>query len=224
MTGSKNFSVYYKATKWTPGLPLSVSKLQIKIPAFARAQWDFWTHPPTRWTQQMRGQCSRFPVSSRRDQMTKQKHQEVKDHECGAVSTGYYTIIHPWVKTYEKLSSLNRGVFLFVCLFFPVLIVRVWAQVRWVFYSDSHRLQLRVCVIWSALSSGGLAEAACASKPIQEVGRIHCLAVEWLRLMASYWLLTGGHPQVLGAVLISLPYRPFHKQFPVLICFLRPPE
>ena len=89
-----------------------------RSPAFARAQWDFWTHPPTRWTQQMRGQCSRFPVSSRRDQMTKQKHQEVKDHECGTVSTGYYTIIHPWVKTYEKLSSLNRGVFfLFVCLF-----------------------------------------------------------------------------------------------------------
>ena len=29
----------------------------------------------------------------------------------------------------------------------------------------------------SALSSGGLAEAACASKPIQEVGSIHCLAV-----------------------------------------------
>ena len=162
-----------------------------RSPAFARAQWDFWTHPPTRWTQQMRGQCSRFPVSSRRDQMTKQKHQEVKDHECGTVSTGYYTIIHPWVKTYEKLSSLNRGVFLFVCLFFPVLIVRVWAQVRWVFYSDSHRLQLRVCVIWSALSSGGLAEAACASKPIQEVGRIHCLVVKELVEIFSFKASNG---------------------------------
>ena len=29
----------------------------------------------------------------------------------------------------------------------------------------------------SALPSGGLAEVACASKPIQEVGRIRCLAV-----------------------------------------------
>lgn len=160
----------------------------------------------------MGGQCSRFPASSRRDQMTKQKHQVVKDHESGTVSTWYCTIIHLWVKTYETFSSLNQGGFFF---FFSVLIVRVWAQFRWVFSSDSHKVaikgmcqlcHLEVWLKWHVLPS-----------PFRRLAEFIALQLyDW-----GSWPLSGCW---LEATLVFLPYGPFHKHFPVLICFLRPPE
>lgn len=123
-----------------------MSQLQIKrAQPLARAQWDFWTHPPPERTQV--NEMPMLSVSS-----VFQERPDDKAETSGSQGPrvwdcfNYYTIIHPWAKTHEKLSSLNRGRNF-------QRIVGVWAQFRWAFYSDSHKLQLRVChlvgfVIW----------------------------------------------------------------------------
>lgn len=171
-----------------------------KSPATCKGQMRFLT--PSTYQMDTANEMPLLSVSSVFQERPDDKSRNIRksrDHECGTVSTGYYTIIHPWVKTHEKLSSLNRGVF----FFFSSFNHRGLGTVRgWAFYSDSHVAIKSMChlvgfVIWRFGWS-----STCASKPIQEVGRIHCLRRR-LRLMASYWLLNGGHPQVLGTVLIS---------------------
>ena len=75
-------------------------------------------------------------------------------------------------------------------------------------------------VSWAVFSCGNSNREESSLKLIQVFGRICLPVVVWLRALVSYWLLTGGHPQVLETT-SGLPCGPFQVSTSCMaICFL----